>query len=146
MHFVLKYKFARIFQMKNPVSDGIRRKVGELMKELGVKKTRFGEILGESGKEEVNQQKYLRADRFLRSTSEIGVDRLIKVADFFGKPISFFLTPVLGLSASEKRSGNSMMPISEIEKNLRKMGLDEEYIKNEIEQLKAMELYKTMHR
>lgn len=128
--------------MKNAVSNDIRQKVISLMKDMGIKKTRLGEILGEEGKKEVNQQKYLRADRFLRSTSEIGVDKLIKVANFLGKPVSFFLNPALGLSASEKQNTTGSMPLDAIEKSLRSMGLDEGYIKNEIEQLKAMELYK----
>ncbi len=132
--------------MKNPVSDGVRQKVLQLMKELGIKKTRLGEILGEAGKEEVNQQKYLRADRFLRSTSEIGIDKLVKVAHFFGKPLTFFLTQNPGLSASEKRFNGTSVPIEDIEQGLRKMGLDEEYIKKEIEQLKAMELYTHIRR
>lgn len=132
--------------MKNPISNGVRQKVIQLMKELGIKKTRLGEILGEGKKEEVNQQKYLRADRFLRSTSEIGIDKLVKVAQFFGKPLSFFLTQNSGLSASEKRFNGVSVPIEDIEQGLRKMGLDEEYIKKEIEQLRAMELYTHIRR
>ena len=132
--------------MKNSVSDGVRQKVIHLMKELGIKKTRLGEILGEPGKEEVNQQKYLRADRFLRSTAEIGIDKLVKVARFFGKPMSFFLDTNSGLSASDTRTQSGPLPIEEIEKGLRNMGLDEEYIKKEIEQLKAMELYTHIRR
>ena len=132
--------------MKNPTSNSIREKVAQLMKDLGIKKTRLGEILAEEGVEEVNQQKYLRADRFLRSTSEVGVDKLVKLSHFFGKPMSFFLDSAYGLSASEKTQRVGSLPLQEIEKNLRNMGLGEDYIKNEIEQLKAMELYKSVNR
>jgi transcriptional regulator with XRE-family HTH domain len=132
--------------MKNPTSNGIREKVAHLMKDLGIKKTRLGEILAEEGVEEVNQQKYLRADRFLRSTSEVGVDKLVKIAHFFGKPVSFFLDSAYGLAASEKTQRLASLPLQEIEKNLRNMGLGEDYIKNEIEQLRAMELYKSVNR
>lgn len=130
--------------MKNPASSGIRNVVKDLMQNLGIKKTKLGEALGEPASTESNQQKYLRAERFLKSTSDIGVDKLVKLSKFFDRPINYFLNPELYLSASERPYVEGVKPINEIEVSLRKMGLDEAFIKNEIEQLQAMELYKTM--
>lgn len=130
--------------MKNLASGGIRDLVKRLMTDLGIKKTKLGEILGDSSATESNQQKYLRADRFLKSDSDIGVDKLVKLSKFFDRPVNYFLNPELYLCSSEKASTKDIKPILEIEKSLRDMGLDESFIKNEIEQLQAMELYRTM--
>lgn len=130
--------------MKNLVSYGVRNVVKNLMENLGVKKIKLGEALGDSLGEESNQQKYLRAERFLKSNSDIGIDKILKLSQFFDRPVNYFLNPELYLSASGRQVVEGVKPINEIEVGLRKMGLDEAFIKNEIEQLQAMELYKTM--
>ena len=130
--------------MKKLASSGVRNVVKELMNNLGIKKTKLGEVLGDPESEESNQQKYLRAERFLRSTSDIGINKLMKLSDFFDRPINYFLNPELYLSSSARKNITETKPIHEIENSLRKMGLDEAFIKNEIEQLQAMELYKTL--
>ncbi len=60
----------------------IREKVKELMEKRGIHKTKLGEILGNK-KKEVPQQKYVRAERFLKGKSEVKINALLKLSVFF---------------------------------------------------------------
>ncbi len=127
--------------MKNSVSQSIRQKVKKLMAEKGTKKTKLGEILGTKNPNESQQQKYLRAQRFLETDSKISIEKLLNIAAFFGKSLDYFLPMNEGLCSSEKSSELTTKPLEEIEANLRKMNLDEDFIRNQIQQLRAMEAY-----
>ncbi len=112
------------------------------MENRGIKKTKLGEILGK-GKKESAQQKFLRASRFLNGTAEIKVTSLMKLVAFFEKPLEYFLGEEEkmifsgGLASSEKKTSSPSKSWKEVEKNLRKLGLDETFIKTEIEKLKS---------
>jgi hypothetical protein len=132
---------------KAPPSDYIRQKIKTLMKEMGIKKVKLGEVLGK-GADEPRQQKYLRAERFLTGkTKDIKVDVLVRVADFFQKPLSYFLDfnqpQSWTLSTAEKEIKSDPKPLEEVRKNLERMGFDKTFIENQITQLKAMEKYRT---
>ena len=129
--------------MKNPFSQIVRKKVEALMNARGIKKTKLGEILSTGRGAESNQQKYLRATRFFESTADVGIDKLLKLVEFFEKPLGYFLDSKtsLRLTSSDIHSPTASKPLEEIEKSLRQMDLDENFIQNQLHQLKAMEAY-----
>lgn len=129
--------------MKNPFSQVVRKKVEALMNARGIKKTKLGEILSIGKGAESNQQKYLRANRFLESTADVGIDKLLKLVEFFEKPLGYFLDSKMSsyLASPDIHSPTAPKPLEEIEKGLRQMDLDENFIQNQLHQLKAMEAY-----
>ncbi len=126
---------------KSSTSDFIREKVKELMENRGIKKTKLGEILG-SKKTDSSQQNFLRADRFLRGGAEIKVEALVRVARFFEKPVEYFLgniSGIGGLATSEKNKTQPLPPLDQIRNSLEKMGMDSDFIDQEISKLEKME-------
>jgi len=126
------------------VNQYIRNQVKKLMKAQGIKKVSLGEALG-TGKKENRQQQFSRADRFLNGTGSIKIEAIMKLITFFQKPLWYFLPEdkVFGdyLSTSETDTQLNKKPLKDIEKNLKLLGFDEIFIKNQIRQLKAMEAY-----
>ena len=121
------------------VSNVIRERVKNLMKTKGTQITKLGEILG-SKDGESSAQRYLRGKRFLDLSSEVKIPQLLKIADYFERPLSYFLeADAFVLSRSEKHSPSPMRPLQEVEQNMRKMGLDESFIREQIQILKALE-------
>ena len=133
---------------KKNVSDNIREKVRVLMNARGTTKTRLGEILGDSGKVESSSQKFQRANRFFKGDGEIKVDVLTKLACFFERSVDFFLEDDDGnvvtdycLRSSDRGSDISGKPLDEVERGLRKMGFDDDFIRNKLVELRAIEAY-----
>ena len=130
------------------VSDRIREKVRVLMNERGITQTKLGEVLGDHRKVETASQKFQRASRFFKSEGEIKVDALVKLSRFFERSVSFFFEDENGnietdhcLRSSDRVSDISGKPLEEIEQEMRRMGLDDEFIRSKIRELRAMEAY-----
>ena len=128
------------------------KKIQKFLTEKKIPKVRLGEILlrEEVDREESQQQKYQRADRFLRGDSPLTVTRLIKIAQFLEQPILSFFPPSLvtpyTLASNEKNTKTTpIKPLGEIEKQLRAMGFSEDFIKNQIRQLQLLEAYGDVH-
>ena len=111
------------------------------MKSKGTQITKIGEILGgKSG--ESSSQKYLRGKRFLEEKSEIKIPQLLKMATYFERPLEYFLgvgKNVFILSGSEIHSTAPLKPLEEVEQNMLKLGLDENFIQEQIQILKKSE-------
>lgn len=124
------------------INTYIREKVEHLMQEMGVKKVRLGEVLG--GKpEEPRQQQFARAQRFLEGSGSIKIDVLVRLVSFFEKPLSYFL-PNDSLYPEILNTGASKDMTKELDviaESLRKIGMDEEFVKSELRQIQAMEAY-----
>jgi len=127
------------------ISSEIRKKVKSLMESRGIKKTKLGQILGDN-REESSQQQFLRADRFLKGKSDVKIDVLLRLIQFFEKPLSYFIgnTKVFlpTLSASEKNAVCAPRPWQEVEEALRGLGFDEKFIEKEVSELKKKETSK----
>ncbi len=126
------------------VNNIIRKKVEKLIDFMGVSKTRLGQVLSNNSKES-GKQNYTRADRFLKGSGNVKIDDLIRISHFFEKPLSYFLGDKFSsdfqLSTSEKVKPKSLRPIQEVEEGLRKMGLDEDFIQEKIQELKCKKKY-----
>lgn len=126
-------------------NQSIRAKTWELMKERRIKKVKLGEILS-SQKEESPQQRFLRAQRFLNGTGDVKVQHLIKLVRFFKKPAQFFLPPnyqTVGLASPEAKKTNKEKTLEEIAASLSSLGFNENFINNQIAQIKAMDQYRS---
>ncbi len=122
------------------VNQHIRKRLRILIKELGINKTNFGRFLT-SFKKESSQQSFLRAKRLIDGTGSIKVETLIKITQFFDKPLDYFLPEIKSnttLASPEKTKKKSPKDFNEIQKNLKKLGFEDEFIENQIIQLKAM--------
>ena len=65
-------------------------KVKQLLEEMAIPKMKLGEVLGSKG--ESTNSKIALANRFLSGRSKtISVDEINAVAEFFQKPVSYFL-------------------------------------------------------
>lgn len=111
--------------------DQIRRKVGALLEERSVTKTNLGKILKMTEGEEHHRVSYIRGKRFLDGPGKISTEMLRRVADFFDKPLSYFLeepdVPNVLRMVSELKHG----PESDLEVIagiLRNRGMDEDKI------------------
>lgn len=125
------------------VRDFIRQKTKKLMKEHGTKKVEIGSVLGD-GREEVRQQQFSRAMRFLDGDSSIKIGAVLRIARYFKKPLSYFFPPEVlfpEILSAPSGSKNTQKALQEISENLRKLGFDEDFIKAQVRQLKAMEAY-----
>ncbi len=121
-------------------SEKIRAKICHLVETQGIKKTRLGEVLGE-GKKESPQQKFLRASRFLYGDAEIKIGALVKMVQFFEKPLTYFLDDatdifLTGLASPEKNKIPKKKSPKEIEKGLRDLGFDEKFIAQQVAKFK----------
>lgn len=65
----------------------VRANVKTLMDHYGTTKVKLGEVLG-GNPEEISQQKFLRAARFLKQSSKIQLVHVERVSDFFGISIT----------------------------------------------------------
>ena len=126
----------------------ILKKVATLMVERRIKKTELGVLLG-PGTSESSQQRFLRGQRFLNGKASLKVSKLVLIAEFFDKPLAYFFpssgADISVLYTSESSQSTGTLPLRVIEKNLRRMGFDEDFIKNEIRQLRALKTYKEEH-
>lgn len=121
----------------------IREKTKELMAKHGTKKVELGRVLGK-GREEVRQQEFARAQRFLDGETSIKIGSVVALAKYFDKPLSFFFPPELlfpGILSSKDKPKKTQKAFQEISENLQKLGFDEDFIKAQVRQLKAMEAY-----
>lgn len=123
------------------VNQYIKKRLRSLVKELGVNKTNFGRFLV-SFKKEPAQQSFLRAKRLIDGEGSIKVETLIKITHFFDKPLEYFLPELQNthtLSSPEKKTKITQKSFDEIRINLQKLGFDNDFIENQILQLKAMQ-------
>lgn len=123
----------------------VRKKVETLMKKRGILKGKLGEVLGSKG--DHANVRINRANRFLYGDKKkITVQEVNALAEFFERPVSWFLfddsKQETILNSSEKETTKSETPLREIEKNLRKMGFEEDFVSAQIQQIKAMETYR----
>ena len=127
--------------------NGIRQRAKQLVEKMNIAKTTLGRVLG--GKTGEDPRVCInRASRFLSGAQKkISLDQVNALAEFFEKPIDWFLFGTAAsqdstiLASSAKQSSHTHKPLSEIRKNLRKMGFEKEYIETLITQLQAMEAY-----
>ena len=97
-------------------------------------------------KTESRQQQFARAQRFLDGNSPIKIGTLSHLVEFFEKPLAYFLPESslypTALNSAEKTTTTPGQPeLKVIADNLRKLGLDEDFIKNQLRQIEAMEAY-----
>lgn len=124
----------------------IIKKVANLIESMGITKTKLGEILGK--KTDDPKVKIARASRFLSGEKKnVNINEINALASFFQKPAIWFLFDDYDnnfiLKTSEEYLSNRSIELEKIRKNLKVMGFDEDFIQNQIKQLKAMEAYKT---
>lgn len=119
----------------------------KLMQRHDTKKTKLGEVLSDRTGEEP-QKKFLRAQRFLNGQGSLKIEKMVRLARFFKQPITYFFPPELttpyALNNDEHQASNAKnKPLAAIEARLRDMGFDEDFIKSEIRQLRALESYES---
>jgi transcriptional regulator with XRE-family HTH domain len=123
----------------------IREKVQRLMKEMGISKKKLGEILGSQG-DHVNVR-INRANRFLTGTKKkLTLGEINRIAKFFGKPVTWFFYQDNGSGPQLDEAGDQIDKegvFRSIEKGLRLLGFDESYISARLEELRAVEAYRT---
>jgi|GEM_PF-2810040 len=128
--------------------DFVREKVGRLVKSMGISKTKLGEVLAHKEKDADPRVKINRASRFLKGAQKkISLQEINALALFFQKPVEWFLFDdryTFALASSETESVHPLKPLSEIRKNLERMGFDQDFIEAQLKQLKAMEAYKAL--
>ncbi len=122
------------------------QKVQELLKEKNLTSTDLGRVLGKSKKiKNDSQDAYQRGKRFLNSEANISMEKLVILAHFFKVSISEFFQDDLkfphSLESGKNEKNSKTENLSEIEKNLREMGFDEDFIKVQIQQIKAYSEY-----
>lgn len=119
--------------------DQIREKVRGLLAERRVTKTNLGKILKMTEGEEHHRVSYIRGKRFLDGPGKISTGMLQRVADFFDKPLSYFLeepdVPSVLRMVSELKNGpeGDLEVVSGI---LRRRGLKESKIDAIIEMVR----------
>lgn len=128
--------------MKEINEEVIRSKVSLLMKEMGISKKKLGEILGSRG-DHVNVR-INRANRFLSGKKKkITLQEINKIATFFQKTVSWFLSP--DQDFSDKISSTEGVLREDvfltIEQSLRKFGFRDAYIGVQMEQIRAMDFF-----
>jgi len=121
------------------------KQLKKLMERHDTKKTKLGEVLSDRTGEEP-QKKFLRAQRFLNGQGSLKIEKMVRLSQFYSQPITYFFPPELtspyALNSSEKTNSSApSKPLAEIESRLRDMGFDEDFIKSEIRQLRALESY-----
>ena len=122
------------------------KQLKKLMEQHQTKKTTLGEVLSDRTGEEP-QKKFLRAQRFLNGQGSLKIEKIVRLARFFKQPITYFfpaeLTSPYALQSPEdsNSSDKSQRSLAEIESRLRELGFDEDFIKSQIRQLKALQSY-----
>jgi len=128
----------------------VRDKVVDLVKAMGISKTKLGEVLG-GEKTDDPRVKINRATRFLSGEQKrISLQEINALAEFFGKPVEWFLfdehkLPSL-LATRDRKMIHPVKPLDEIRNSLEAMGFEKEFIDAQIKQLKAMEAYNSFQR
>ena len=122
------------------------KKVASLVESMGISKTKLGEVLG--NKTDDPRVKIARASRFLTGKKKnVTIKEINALSTFFQKSPAWFLfdgyDDNFTLKTSERTQTNLSLELERIKKNLELMGFDEDFIRNQIKQLKAMEAYKT---
>lgn len=109
-------------------------KVTKLLKDRGIPKIKLGEALGSKGGDTA---KITLANKFLKGkTKIITVDVVNALAQFFDKPITYFLEEENVLRSTE-HSYKVSAPLSaqEVARSLRRENYDEEFIGNIVKQI-----------
>ncbi len=122
----------------------VLNRIEKLRKDKRIPKTELGQIISDN-KKESPQQRYLRAQRLLEGKATLKISRLAKISEFFQVPISYFFPPELTqpyvLKSGKQPTKSNLNSLEQIAESLRKLNFDEDFIKNEIRQLKALEAY-----
>lgn len=121
------------------------RQLKKLMERHDTKKTKLGEVLSDRVGEEP-QKRFLRAQRFLNGQGSVKVEKIVRLAQYFGQPVTYFFPPELTSpyalnSPADQDAKPPSKALADIEARLRDMGFDEDFIKSEIRQLRALESY-----
>lgn len=104
-----------------PLTHHIIARVTELMDAKGMRKIKLGEVLG-IRIDATSQAKAERANRFLTGRQKsISIDELKKIADFFEKPLAYFLEPATTLAQPVKPYGTKKKTLDD---HLADEGLD----------------------
>jgi len=119
-------------------------KVAFLVKSMGISKTKLGEIFGK--KTDDPRVKIARANRFLSGEKRnVTIREINALANFFQKSPAWFLfngyDDDFTLRTPETPTEGRSLELEKIKNNLSKMGFDQDFIRNQIKQLKAMEAY-----
>ena len=124
--------------------EAVRNRVLSLLKEKGISKTKLGEVLGTTKQDA--RIKIARANRFLTGAKKnISIKDINKLAEFFERPSEYFLfgesssTLLYSPHVPKNREEKSLKDIAD---SLQKLGFDDEFIKNQIEQLKAIKAFR----
>lgn len=123
--------------MNQALTKIVREKTRALAKKRGVTVTRLGEVLGSKND---RRSKYSMGERFLGGRRKISLGDIEKLADFFEKPLTYFITPgvqhlstTLRQSAEEEVSGES-----DVRLGLNRMGFSEMLIEAQVQYLKQL--------
>jgi len=134
-----------LLMISTQTENHIREQVRYLIEKRGITKVKLGFILG-GEKDEVRQQQFSRAQRFLEGPGSIKISTLMRLVTFFEKPLAYFL-PTEALYPDtlnlEEAKDDHQKELSTIAESLRKLGMDEDFIKNQLRQIQAMEAYNT---
>ena len=116
----------------------IAAKINSIIEEMGVKKTKIGEVLGAS-KDATNQWKYKKYDLFLSKLrkGKFDIEELQKVANFLGKPVEYFLNLNGNISINNHSDYNknhvsvhapTLQSVKKLKEVLKEMGKSDKYI------------------
>lgn len=122
------------------------KQLKKLMEVNKTKKTTLGQVLSDRTGEEP-QKKFLRAQRFLNGQGSLKIEKMVRLAHYFNQPITYFFPAELvspyALNSDQPAPATKApnKPLADIEANLRSLGFDEDFIKSQIRQLKALQSY-----
>jgi transcriptional regulator with XRE-family HTH domain len=118
----------------------VRLRVTALLKQMGISKSKLGEVLGSKSKSV--QAKIDRANRFLKTQKSVSLDEVNSLTKFFGKPASYFIGSEIVASDGSKIYGQPDLAQieaasgSEIERILKQLGKNNPAILSELDQSK----------
>jgi len=140
------HTFFYIYTIMQEINEQvIRGKVMRLMKDMGVSKKKLGEVLGSKG-DHVNVR-INRANRFLTGDKKkLTIQEVNHIANFFGKPATWFFHKESTEGASQESKNEKVDKeaiIQEIENGMRKIGFDEGFINVQIQQIRAVDAYRS---
>lgn len=107
-----------------PLTHHIIARVIELMDAKGMRKIKLGEVLG-IRVDATSQAKAERANRFLTGRQKsVSIDEIKQIADFFEKPLAYFLERDATLAQPVKPYGTRAKKVKTLDDHLAAEGLD----------------------
>ena len=124
--------------MNQELSIIVRQKTKALIRKRGVTVTRLGEVLGSKND---RRSKYSMGERFLSGRRKVSLRDIERLADFFEKPLTYFITPGSKTPPGVLRQPELEEEVSgetEIRIGLKRMGFSDDMIEIHVTYLKQM--------